>query len=57
MLRTVSLVGGILRRMEPWSHELGELLTFGRALDPQRAVDAGFPEPSSAAAAIAAAVY
>lgn len=57
ILRSLSLVGGILRRMEPWSHELGQLLTFGRALDPQRAIDAGFPEPSSAAAAIAAAVY
>lgn len=57
MLRSVSLAGGILRRMEPWSHELGKLLTYGRALDPQRALDAGFPEPTSAAAAIAAAVY
>lgn len=57
MVRSATLVGGILGRMEPWSHELGRLLTYGRALDPQRALDAGFPEPSSAAAAIAAAVY
>lgn len=57
MSRSLTLVGGILRRMEPWSHELGQLLTYGKALDPQRGLDAGFPEPSSAATAIAAAVY
>lgn len=57
MSRSLSLAGGILRRMEPWSHELGQLLTHGKALDAQRALDAGFPEPSSAAAAITAAVY
>lgn len=57
ILRSLSLAGGILRRMEPWSHELARLLTYGRALDPQRALDAGFPEPSPAAAAVAAAVY
>jgi len=57
LLRALSVLGGAFGRGDPWSHELTLLLQYGRALDSQRASEAGFPEASSTAAAIAAAIY
>lgn len=52
LTRTLTMLGNVLGRVEPWTAEMASLLEYGRALDSRRATEAGFPSHASTMAAL-----